>query len=231
MLVPAPLCYSHVKMSRKWIAFAVAVLFGPLAIAESPGKVEIDNPWVRVLRVKAGPHEKIPMHEHPASVLVCLTDVHERTTAPDGKSQEVTRKAGEVAYREPMKHAEENLSDQPLEAIVVELKPGAPKPPPAPMTAPDPLEADPVHHSVPVENDRVRVLRTVLEPHLKGPMHRHRSYVVVYLTDLHTTMKLADGRTIDNPRKPGDIAFRDAYQHQTENIGEKTAVEIQIELK
>jgi quercetin dioxygenase-like cupin family protein len=218
-------------MSRNLICLSIALLIGPAAVAESAGTVEIDNPWVRVLRVKAGPHQKIPMHEHPASVLVCLTDVDERTTAPDGKSQEVTHKAGDVAYREPMQHAEENLSDQPLEVIVVELKPGAPKAPPAPMTAPDPMEADPVHHSVPVENDRVRVLRTVLEPHLKGPVHRHRSYVVVYLTGLHTTMKLADGRMVDNPRKPGEVAFRNAYQHQTENIGDKTAVEIQIELK
>ena len=208
-----------------WAAFALA------ASAGAQQKVEIDNPWVRVVRVKAGPHEKIPMHEHPASVLVCLTDIHERMTGPDGKSQEIRHKAGDVAYREAMKHAEENLSDQPLEAVVVELKPNAPKAPAAPMTAPDPMEADPVHHSVPVENDRVRVLRTVLEPHLRGPVHRHRSYVVVYLTDLHTTMKLADGRVVDNPRKPGEVAFRDAYQHQTENIGDHTAVEIQIELK
>ena len=213
----------------RWRALCAAV-----AVATSAGaqqKVEIENPWLRVVRVKAGPHEKIPMHEHPASVLVCLTDIHERMTGPDGKSQEVARKAGDVAYREPMKHAEENLSDQPMEAVVVELKPGAPKAPPPPMTAPDPVQVDPEHHLVPVENDRVRVLRTILEPHLKSPMHRHPSYVVVYLTELHTTMKLADGRMVDNPRKPGEVAFREAYQHQTENIGDHTAVEIQIELK
>ncbi len=215
-------------MRRKilWATIALAV-----GSAGAQQKVEIDNPWVRVVRVKAGPHEKLPMHEHPASVLVCLTDIHERMTGVDGKSQEITRKAGDVAYREATKHAEENLSDQPLEAVVMELKPGAPKAPPAPTTAPDPVQADPEHHLVPVENDRVRVLRTILVPHLKSPMHRHPSYVVVYLTELHTTMKLADGRMVDNPRKPGEVAFREAYQHQTENIGDHTAVEIQIELK
>ena len=36
---------------------------------------------------------------------------------------------------------------------------------------------------------------------------------------------------VDNPRRPGEVAWRDALKHQTENIGEKTAVEIQIELK
>jgi len=84
---------------------------------------------------------------------------------------------------------------------------------------------------VPIENARVRVLRTILEPHLKGPKHDHPSYVVVYLTELHTTMTMADGKQVDNPRRPGEIAWRDAYSHTTENIGDQTAVEIQIELK
>src|SRR5690348_10082393 len=156
-------------MSRNFLRVALALA---AAGAGAQQKVEIDNPWVRVVRVKAAPHEKIPMHEHPASVLVCLTDIRERMTGADGKSQEVTRKAGDVIYREATKHVEENLSDQPLEAVVVELKPGAPKAPPAPTTAPDPVQVDPEHHLVPVENDRVRVLRTILVPHLKSPMHR-----------------------------------------------------------
>ena len=218
-------------MRRNFRGGSIALLVGLATVASGQGKVEIDNPWVRVLRVQAGPHEKIPMHEHPASVLVCVTDIHERATGPDGQTQEVKHKAGDVVYREALKHAEENLSDQPFEAIVVELKPDAPKAQAAPLTAPDPVDADPVHHQVPIDNDRVRVLRTTLEPHLRGPMHRHRSYVVVYLTELHTTMRLADGRTVDNPRHPGDVAFRNAYQHQTENIGDHTAQEIQIELK
>ena len=95
----------------------------------------------------------------------------------------------------------------------------------------DPVKLDPEHHPVPLENARVRVLRTILEPHLKSPMHEHPSYVVVYLTELHTTMTLADGRKVDNPRRPGEIAWRDALKHETENIGDKRAEEIQVELK
>jgi hypothetical protein len=36
---------------------------------------------------------------------------------------------------------------------------------------------------------------------------------------------------VDNPRGPDDIAWRDALQHETENIGDHTAVEIQVEIK
>jgi hypothetical protein len=62
-------------------------------------------------------------------------------------------------------------------------------------------------------------------------MHQHPPYVVVYLTELHVTQKLADGRLVDNPRKAGDIAWRDALTHETENIADRTAMEIQVELK
>ena len=112
--------------------------------------------------------------------------------------------------------------------VLIELKPGAPK---SPAVGLDPVKLDPEHHIVILENDRVRAIRTILEPHLKSPRHEHPHYVVVYLTDLHTTMTMADGREVDNPRKPGDIAWRDALSHVTENIGEKTAVEIQVEIK
>jgi hypothetical protein len=44
-------------------------------------------------------------------------------------------------------------------------------------------------------------------------------------------MELADGRVVDNPRRPGEVAWRDFMKHSTLNVGKKTAVEIQIELK
>ncbi len=209
-----------------WAASAVA----QDALKVSPGNytVEVENRWVRALRLKQMPHQNIPLHEHPASVVVYLTGAHEKLTSRGGQVREVTHATGEVVYQEPIQQAEENLSDQPLEAIVVELKPERIHAAPVAL---DPVKLDPEHHLVPVENDRVRVLRTILEPHLKSPMHQHPAYVVVYLTVLHTTMTLADGRVVDNPRRPGEVAWRDPLQHVTENIGKERAVEIQIELK
>jgi quercetin dioxygenase-like cupin family protein len=219
---------------RLWavlIGFAsTAAAQDPVAVSPQQYKLEIENTWVRVIRVTRGPHQKTPTHSLPAAVIVYLTDAHERITTPEGPAQEVTRKAGDVIYSEPVTEAEENLSDAPMQAVVVELKPDAPKIHPPRITL-DPVKLDPEHHLVPLENDRVRVLRTILEPHLKSPMHEHPAYVVVYLTELHTTMLLGDGRVVDNPRRPGDLAWRDPLKHQTENIGDHTAVEIQIELK
>ena len=191
-------------------------------------KVEIENEWVRVLRVKEPPHAKVPTHSHPAAVNVTLTDAWVKSTGADGKVTVAYRKASTVGYNEASRHSEENLSDQPMEAIVIELKKGPAHTPPVEL---DPVKLDAEHHPVELENDRVRVIRTILPPHVKSPVHDHPHYVVVYLTDLHTTMKLADGRVVDNPRKPGDLGWRDAYRHQTEQQDERTAMEIQVELK
>lgn len=85
-------------------------------------KVEFENAEVRVLRGNIGPHEKTQMHGHPANVVIFLTDGHLKSTLPDGKTEEAQAKAGQIVWREPVKHESENLSDQPFEAIVVELK-------------------------------------------------------------------------------------------------------------
>jgi hypothetical protein len=202
----------------------------PAKISPKDYKVEIENDWVRVLRVKWASHEKTPMQEHLASVVVHLTDSQQRITGADGKVQELRRKAGEVSYTDEGKHVEENISDQPSEAVVVELKREGPKR----ISWPLPLDAvrlDPQYVSVLFENDRVRVLRTIHEPHIKSPLHEHPHYVVVYLTDMHATMTLADGRQVDDSRKPGDVAWRDALKHVTENNGDRTTMEIQVEIK
>ena len=193
----------------------VNVLLLLLALAPALYKVAIDNVWVHVLRETVAPHEKSPVHSHPATVVVYLT-------ATRGHH------AGDVTYNEPGMHSEENISDRPAEAIVIELKTGAPPSPPVTL---DPVKLDPKYHIVVLENARVRVLRTILEPGIKSPLHEHPHYVVVYLTELHTTMELADGRLVDNPRRPGEVAWRDYMKHSTLNVGKKTAVEIQIELK
>lgn len=203
----------------------------PVSLAPALYKVEVDNAWVRVLRTTRAPHGKSPMHSHPPVVVVCLTDSHQRVTNASGAVTEVTHKAGDVFYNDAVTHTEESLSDSPLEAIVIELKPGAPAATSADRVTLDPITIDPEYHSVMVENARIRAIRTVLEPGIKSPLHEHPHYVVVYLTELHTTMQLGDGRVVDNPRRAGEVGWRDFMRHATLNIGKQTAVEIQVELK
>ena len=84
--------------------------------------VEFENDQMRVLRIKYGPHEKSVMHSHPAGVVIMLTDMNTKFTLADGKTEERQGKAGSVLQAEAGGHLPENLSDQPFEAILVELK-------------------------------------------------------------------------------------------------------------
>jgi uncharacterized RmlC-like cupin family protein len=95
----------------------------PVKIDPEQYKVEFENDQVRVLRVKIGAHEAAPLHEHSLNrVTVYLTDQNFRVTTADGKVQTVQHKAGEAGLGTPVTHKEENLSDTPFEAVVVELK-------------------------------------------------------------------------------------------------------------
>ncbi len=97
-------------------------LLDPVKISPAYYKVEMENDSVRVVRANRAPRSKVPMHAHPFYVAVYLTDVHQKTTDAEGKITEATRKAGEVSFNKPLQHAEENLSDQPFEAVLIELK-------------------------------------------------------------------------------------------------------------
>ena len=171
------------------------------------------------------------MHSHQEFVAVYVTDAYEKITTPDGKTQEVRRKAGATSHSLAIAHAEENLSDKPLEFVVIELKKKPAGSPTYKFPADDPVKIDSKYHTVDFENDQVRVLRTVLAPHVKAPMHSHPAYVVVYLTDLHTKMAFPDGTVNDNRRAKGDVAWRDALKHSTENVENQRAEEIQVEMK
>ena len=122
-------------MRRTFLLAAGMCLAGSVALAQDPAKVdpkhckvEFENAQVRVLRWHSGPHEKVPMHGHPAYVDISLTDFHLRFTFPDGKTKEVTTKAGQTSWNEAQKHSAENLSDSATESIQVELKGGAQAP-------------------------------------------------------------------------------------------------------
>ncbi len=105
----------------------------PVKVDPDNWKVEFENAQVRVLRVHIPPHGKLGMHEHPANVLISLTDSHVKDIFPDGKTADRQFKAGQAGWRAAVKHANENLGDTPVESILVELKtkPAAAKAPAA----------------------------------------------------------------------------------------------------
>jgi len=95
----------------------------PLKVDPKHYRMEFENAQVRVFRVKLGPKESIPLHEHALNrVVTYLTGQKVKITTPDGKSEISQHQAGDAGWDGPAKHTEEDLNDSPLEVLVVEVK-------------------------------------------------------------------------------------------------------------
>ena len=86
-------------------------------------RVEYENDRIRVLRIKYGPHEKSVSHTHPESAAIVLTEGRVKFTFPDGRTREAAVQPGEFHWHPAGEHLPENLTDQPLEVLMIELKP------------------------------------------------------------------------------------------------------------
>lgn len=118
------------RISTLMYGSALILCFVPVLAAQDAAKVDpthykvvSENDEVRILRVHYGPHEKSAvMHSHPASVVVPLTGGKTKFNLPGGKSETVAMKRGEAQYEAKTVHQPENVGDQPMDAIVIELK-------------------------------------------------------------------------------------------------------------
>jgi len=102
----------------------VVPLFAQEATVSEPKHyhVAFENEHVRVVDIHYGPHEKSAMHEHPAGVIVYVTEGHFRFTDDHGKVMEAHAKAGESRWFPAFKHKVENLSDKSFDGVYIELK-------------------------------------------------------------------------------------------------------------
>ena len=105
-------------------ATSISTTTGEDAVTADPQHyaVEFENDKVRIIRIKYGPGEKSVMHTHGPNAAIFLTTNAVRMTLPDGTSSEVTGEAGATQWSDAEEHLPENLSDDPLEVVLVELK-------------------------------------------------------------------------------------------------------------
>ncbi len=94
----------------------------PVKVDPNHYAVEFENDKVRILRIKYGPGEKSAMHGHPPGVIVFVTDCDGKFTFPDGSSEPIQAKAGDVVWSEATEHLPENTASSPFEVVLVELK-------------------------------------------------------------------------------------------------------------
>ena len=121
---------AHVALARAQMRAAIAD--APVAVPDMY-KVDFENEYVRVVRVRYPAHSSGAMHAHPApgALIVPLTDQDARVKGQDGSTREIHVKAGQVrwAVATPGKdlstfsaHAEDNIADRPFEILRIEPK-------------------------------------------------------------------------------------------------------------
>lgn len=113
-----------ISVSFLAVTFFSSTTIGEDAIKADPKHytVEFENDKVRIIRIKYGPGEKSVMHTHGPHVSIWLTENNTRMTLPDGTSEEAITEIGAADWNDANEHLPENLSDEPLEVVLVELK-------------------------------------------------------------------------------------------------------------
>ena len=84
-----------------------------------------------------------------------------------------------------------------------------------------------------IDNDAVRVLKAVDQPHHPGALHRHDvNRVMVYLTSGDQTLRYQDGKVDEQHWKAGQVAWSPAGGlHVSENVGAQPLRIVEVELK
>ena len=99
------------------------------------------------------------------------------------------------------------------------------------LLAQDLVKVAPKNCQVLLDNDRVRVVRCVLKPGEKLPMHSHPANVVYSLAAAKAKYTFADGKTEERELKAGQAVWSDAISHSTENTGTTESRALVVELK
>jgi quercetin dioxygenase-like cupin family protein len=207
----------------------------PLLADPQHTHLELENRWVRVFEEHLGPHQTMPMHQHPApgAVIVFLTDRKNRLTYFDGTSKTFQNRAGDVMWAAPTIHRSENLTDALFAAVQIEPKPAAHSKP-FPEERNDAITVDPAHYRVVAENEWIRAIALTVGPHEKLKMHKHPATgaVVVLLTDQDMRQYHADGSSHESHFKAGTVRWVGPDEaHQDENLGGQPFRLVRIELK
>jgi len=118
-----PVNIIEMELKKPGSGKTITTALDPLRIDKKHYKLEFENDQVRVFRVKIGPRESTPMHEHRLNrITVYLTNATVSATDANGKTELTPHKAGDILQGGAVRHSERNTTDKPVEILVTELK-------------------------------------------------------------------------------------------------------------
>jgi len=94
----------------------------PLVVNSKSIALKLENSRVRVLEATLEPGVKEKMHSHPAYVIYVIAGGKVRNHSADGTVTETNFRAGDVIYRDPIRHWAENIGNTTIRLELVELK-------------------------------------------------------------------------------------------------------------
>jgi len=97
--------------------------------------------------------------------------------------------------------------------------------------AQDPVQLDPEHFKVELENVQVRVLHIYIGPHERTPTYQQPPSVLVWLTDARLKCTGVDGKTEEVHRRAKQADWNASTQNACENLGNEPVELYQIVLK
>ena len=204
------------------VASAVLVWSGS-AFAQDPVKVDpthykvvLENASVRVLRVSLPAGAKTPMHAHPDTIIVPLTNSKVRFTLADGKTQDSDMAADSAQYTPAGPHAGANLGGV-GDVIVVEFKGAAPGKGQIPTSRPG------MTVSVLADGPRGLAYKTTATPTFAEPAGTTHEYdqVVIALGAADISLSI-DGKPAKTTWARGDVQFIGrGTPHESKNTGGK----------
>jgi catechol 2,3-dioxygenase-like lactoylglutathione lyase family enzyme len=248
---PAPtegIALTHFIVSKhidRSLRFYTEVLGGELVLAGEPSIVALANGWV-IINLGGGPTDDKP------------TVTLESPRDPDRVSSFLNIRVADIAaiYRQwsargaefltpPVDHGREircYLRDPDGHLIEVGQTTGLLKSTDARWAWPDELDAltaAPANHQLLLENEWVRVIRTVVPVGEKTPVHTHRWASVEYVLSTTNFVRrdgdghvLFDTRTAHAKPRPSDALWSEPFPpHSLENVGDTDLRVIMIELK
>ncbi|MBZ5552158.1 MAG: hypothetical protein LAO21_05510 [Acidobacteriia bacterium] len=193
--------------------------------------LKVENSVVKIFDVRVPPWKTTMFHIHPEDyVFVTFGDSTLKSQVFGQKEEDLNLKRGEVRFKAgPITHRVRNRGGKPFHNLTIELL--RPHPAGGPLNTSEPPLGQ--HQGLVLENERIRVTRTVLRPGESTKLHSHRQPHVAAVIRGGTLLDRMEGIGMEGRNlRAGSFMWREgAVTHSISNTGRTVIELVEIEIK
>lgn len=218
------------------IPVAAAILFVPPSAAvsgtaEITSPVVLENDYVRVTEIFAGPGQQVTTDGPLPRVIVSATRSRLEGISADGNRLLVDYDAGQILWRGAETAQPARLVAGNAHLFVIELKQAVMSAgdPSAPLEPDHSTIVDPDQHHLVFENEHVRIIDGMAPPGARSAAHSHPPSVLVSLTKSRFRVTI-EGRTRIFDFEPAMVRWSNHFRHQWQILSGDARV-VMVEIK